>query len=507
MPLDRRKLTKLEYLLIFIITFASCIEISSNLHALKPDAAHSVGKAMADVIREFFIANDIDFDFLIYDHMSPHIDDVIRAVMKELREQVAVGITHIDDIISWTHTYNRSAVILMRTGGVLENLHYWSLSESDNRQKMITKKSRPLKFLVYVEEIENSELILSNMSHYIKRPWMNTVNLQSFEFFLTRDHSSINLTANVLFSEVKSMKYSLKLLNSFDMKSQKWNQKLRNFDHFSNFYDCVLSFALNFDNLAYSQEIRDYLHNPILNEEKLRLAMMNKNFKVEGLMSELLQLMAKRANFTVHIVLDNGNPSNPGNAFTSRNYEITGPRTIYLMTSNIDISSELYHWSDQVGYTCYYYLVTPNDFYTNYEKLVMPFDELTWILLLLTFGLTFGMIFGLHRCPRWIRTIVFGSGINNPAYNALGIFFGISQFRLPRETFSRALLILFAWFCLIFRTCWQSMMFEFMTTDMRKPYPESIEDLRSMNYTIMIQGANLNEFVNINKQLTEGLRK
>jgi hypothetical protein len=70
MPLDRRKLTKREFILIFIVTFASCIEISSNLHVLKPDAAHSVGKAMAEVIREFFIANCIDFDFLIYDHMT-----------------------------------------------------------------------------------------------------------------------------------------------------------------------------------------------------------------------------------------------------------------------------------------------------------------------------------------------------------------------------------------------------------------------------------------------------
>jgi hypothetical protein len=78
------------------------------------------------------------------------------------------------------------------------------------------------------------------------------------------------------------------------------------------------------------------------------------------------------------------------------------------------------------------------------------------------------------------------SDVINPAYNALGIFFGISQLRLPRESFSRFVLLLYIWFCLIFRTCYQSMMFEFMTSDMRKPMPESIDDLRKMNYTIVV---------------------
>jgi hypothetical protein len=76
------------------------------------------------------------------------------------------------------------------------------------------------------------------------------------------------------------------------------------------------------------------------------------------------------------------------------------------------------------------------------------------------------------------------SDVTNPAYNALGIFFGISQLRLPCESFSRFVLLLYIWFCLIFRTCYQSMMFEFMTSDMRKPVPASIDDLILMNYTI-----------------------
>jgi hypothetical protein len=82
--------------------------------------------------------------------------------------------------------------------------------------------------------------------------------------------------------------------------------------------------------------------------------------------------------------------------------------------------------------------------------------------------------------------IISNLGIINPAHNVIRIFFGIGQTQLPRKNFSRFILMLFIWFCLIFRTCWQSMMFELMTTDMRKPMPESVEDLREMNYTIVI---------------------
>jgi hypothetical protein len=73
-----------------------------------------------------------------------------------------------------------------------------------------------------------------------------------------------------------------------------------------------------------------------------------------------------------------------------------------------------------------------------------------------------------------------------PAYNVVSIFFGIGQTRLPVENFSRFVWLLFIWFCLIFRTCYQSKLFEFMTSDMRKPLPESVDDLREMNYTIML---------------------
>lgn len=88
--------------------------------------------------------------------------------------------------------------------------------------------------------------------------------------------------------------------------------------------------------------------------------------------------------------------------------------------------------------------------------------------------------------PRETRDVIFGRGIRDPVYNAAGTFFGISQLKMPTENCPRILISFFIYFCLVFRTCYQGRMFEFMTTDIRKPPPETIEDLAVLGYKIIV---------------------
>ncbi|KAL7025095.1 hypothetical protein ACKWTF_013339 [Chironomus riparius] len=66
----------------------------------------------------------------------------------------------------------------------------------------------------------------------------------------------------------------------------------------------------------------------------------------------------------------------------------------------------------------------------------------------------------------------------------MSTFYGISLNVLPKANFPRILLIVFIAFCLIIRTCYQSKLYEFMTTLMRRPPPKSLNDLIERNYTI-----------------------
>jgi hypothetical protein len=106
-----------------------------------------------------------------------------------------------------------------------------------------------------------------------------------------------------------------------------------------------------------------------------------------------------------------------------------------------------------------YFLSTPAEAYTPYEKMILPFDLSTWILLNVTFVTAFAVIFIVNRFPGHIQELFYGHKVQNCSWNVIRIFFGISQTKLPLNAFARFILLLFLFFCLIFRTCYQNKLF------------------------------------------------
>ncbi|KAG5671294.1 hypothetical protein PVAND_001499 [Polypedilum vanderplanki] len=301
-------------------------------------------------------------------------------------------------------------------------------------------------------------------------------------------------------------KLELQKLNEFSKDSLKWDKEFVNFDHFNDFHNCLVHFDVEtkFKFLFYFNSSKiNYTENEIID------ALIDSNIKFNGVTYELIKARAQEKNFIPHFTLYQKNLNlTDDEIWNAKNYKhiyrvhgvetdfsrITTrnflPKIAHTSLLSLNIIDERYvtnyRFTPPLFSYNYYYLISYNDYYTNYEKLTLPFDVTTRALLIFTFGLTFVSIFGLHQSPKWLSLTFFGRGIRKPAYNEVGIFFGISQLRLPRESFCRALLIIFIWFCLIIRTCWQSMMLEFMTTDMQKLLPASIDDLRKMNYTIVV---------------------
>lgn len=90
----------------------------------------------------------------------------------------------------------------------------------------------------------------------------------------------------------------------------------------------------------------------------------------------------------------------------------------------------------------------------------------------------------VNRLSYRSRIILYGHKISTPSMNVIQTIFGLSQARLPRQNFSRFILTLFVGFCLIFRTCFQSKFFEFMTSEPRRLPPQSIEELIDRKYEL-----------------------
>ncbi|KAG5668909.1 hypothetical protein PVAND_016822 [Polypedilum vanderplanki] len=453
-----------------LITSTSCVNHklfgNSDFESVK-----SISTAIKDVIQKFYIENKINFDFIIYGNSSKHIsalaDEVIKNVgLNTKTSYTKTSLIKITDIENWNHELSQSAIIFVKT---IENLIHLQKNTSDleiykdQPSKLINTKIEDFKFLVYIEEMQTIEELMNILEKFRVPKKLRESEMRFFEYFITHDENFVNLSANLLFSEDNCYHFTPTVLNTFDIKSQKWYKNLENFDHFSNFNECMLSFDV----------IRSYLwYHTQINEHE---------FEYNGLLYELLKITSEILNFTTHyICYDPFERKVVHRQVKPKNHLIDRVQISFGFTKN-----SYYLFCTPYKNVIFYFLVTKNDLYTNYEKLFFPFDDTTWIYLSITFALTFVIIFILQRCPQWIKIIFFGTGVRSPAYNVINILFGFSQRQIPRENFSRIILLLFIWFCLMFRNCYQSMIFDFMTTDMRKPMPQSFEDLYKMNYTII----------------------
>ncbi|KAL7015544.1 hypothetical protein ACKWTF_016510 [Chironomus riparius] len=130
-------------------------------------------------------------------------------------------------------------------------------------------------------------------------------------------------------------------------------------------------------------------------------------------------------------------------------------------------------------------VATPGERYSSYEKLWLPFDGTTWILLILTFLMAFIGIFVINRMPIFMQQRVYGEKNQTPAINVISAFFGLAHYKLPMRHIPRFILIMFIFFCLIFRTCYQSKLFDFMTSEPRRPPQKSILDLKDKGYKVL----------------------
>jgi hypothetical protein len=408
----------------FVILLVICSKSSSSSNvqfnnsgktqnALIEDPAHSVSTAISDVIREFYIANGINFDFIVYGEKSNHMNDVIDGVTKQISRDISISLKHIADIENWKHKMKQSAVIFVKSEVNLQMLHHKTKFQDTKIEIITNTVPENLKFLVYIEEIKSFQKLYDFITNDVDPLIMMAAEMRYYELLMTSDDKFINLTANLLYSEEKCGKFVPKLLNKYEKKSSRWNKKLENFNHFDNFHGCFLRFVSEIHSSLYIENRVDIAGlTDIENNKKLKQLFMSENLKFGGAINEIAEYMARKNNFSFHYTFMSSDENEDGDtgSYGLRNYKVLLLEGIVLNMEVINRSAINVHNSEPFANFEYYYLVSENDLYTNYEKLLFPFDFTTWILSLITFSLTFACIFGLHLCPRWIRQIVFGQG-------------------------------------------------------------------------------------------------
>jgi len=163
-------------------------------------------------------------------------------------------------------------------------------------------------------------------------------------------------------------------------------------------------------------------------------------------------------------------------------------------------TDEYIDWQfEQISQDAVGYCVTYGRKYDPFEKMILPFDDVTWYLLIISFLTGFATILILYRCPPTQQKFVFGTQISSPSLNLMQIFFGIALNRIPGRNFARFLLIIFTMFCLVIRTAYQGKMFEFITSDVRKPTANNIQEMFDMKFPIAKSETGKRRFFSFNR--------
>jgi hypothetical protein len=142
-----------------------------------------------------------------------------------------------------------------------------------------------------------------------------------------------------------------------------------------------------------------------------------------------------------------------------------------------DFSTPLF--SDHLTFT-----VPAGEPYTQLEKMFLMFDKETWICIGITLCFALIAIQVISCMSTKVHNFVFGRDIRTPTLNVADIFLNGGQNRIPTRNFARFMLMLFVIWSLIIRTCYQSILYENLQVDMRKPQIKTIDELNDQKFSL-----------------------
>ncbi|CAG9811049.1 unnamed protein product [Chironomus riparius] len=422
--------------------------VTQNLEVL------SVSKAINEIIDEFYVKNKIQFDVRVVREYSGLLNPIVDGLLAVIKDQNSYTL----------YASNPD----MKTGfGLKSSAIFVAFSCSD--YSLIHKVTqlwnyypKNLKFLTFIQSC-GLEYFNSNLKYITntQRLSYESGSLDMFEFILINDQDILYLTTIEWFTESACNQPQLIILNKFNKTSQKWFKKLQNYEKFKNFHGCHLIMGIELD----KNEGGCWDTAIIQFEDEIIIQLI-------GIGSEIFGYLSKIHNFESKFkLISNESIYNDVDVF------LPIYRFEYIYIGHFHVTTMFAQAEDII-------IATPGEMYTPYEKLLLPFDDTTWIMLNLTFLAAFVAILIINQMPKFIQKSIFGENVKTPTLNVVSTFFGISQTKVPTGHIPRAILIFFVFFCLIFRTCFQSKMFEFMTSEPRRPPPNSMQDLRDRNYTV-----------------------
>ncbi|KAG5683283.1 hypothetical protein PVAND_012572 [Polypedilum vanderplanki] len=409
--------------------------------------SEAIAQAMCDVIELTHKNENWVLDLIIFGQETNELKDIASELFKKLFRTKPM-LNKIVPINKDNLVLLKSAIILMRAKDLFR---FNFITKIDNIQK------ENLNFYIYLQgsgvSIEGIEIFNTKNGH-----------VGHYEYFFNKiGRKFLGVYEMIWFYDEICSSPEILEINQINLVTKKWEKDFSLLKRkFTNFYGCPLIFG----------HIKNTLHYHY-----------KRNFSGKivhfGIIPMLIDALSKIANYSYGFVTfeayENLNETKVQAKLDI--YDIFICQSV-MHDENKAIDASIIDTIDII------FIITPGELYTIYEKLFFPFDELTWILLCLTFIVSFCVILILKFFKKIFRNLFYGNETTTPTLNVVSIFFGISLTIIPTRNIPRFKMILFVGFCLIFRTCYQSKLFEFMTSEMRRPEIQTIDELFEKNYTV-----------------------
>ncbi|KAG5672142.1 hypothetical protein PVAND_002296 [Polypedilum vanderplanki] len=395
----------------------------------------AISQAITDVIEEFFIKQNIKFNIRVIQPVSSTYSQIIDETLTKMKKSQLVYTTNQKIKSNKTKIFLKSAAVLF-VDETMQKIEKLELTKNIN---LISVNSINSKFLIYKETCGN--LISSNVL-YDNNITRAAFSMYSY-FICQQNYETINLLTHSWFEYNSCDKRKVLTINRFDLKTKKWKKPLKNHQKFKNLNGCEI----------------------IIKESTSYYYRYDRSGKLIAAYEPFWRMLAKYANFTLRM-----KDMHQTNAHCII-YYIRKERERAVASPFTSISVDL--------------ITTSGESFSDYEKLLLPFDLITWMFLICTFGIAFFIIFIINQMNQNIKEFVYGKEIKTPSLNVISTFFGYSQTKLPKTNFARFILINFVIFCFMVRTLYQGVIFDYMNSDMRKAQPQTIDEVFERGYKIL----------------------
>jgi hypothetical protein len=327
---------------------------------------------------------------------------------------------------------------------------------------------RSNKFVIidyYSPSKENTYEKVINTTYYSK--YDETEQTAEYRILHSKIDNSITLYNSILY-QPNNCNLTNKLISVFNSSLLKWNET----DFYRtqyNFHGCKIDVAVSY-------------HDEYIWSKPKMITDENGKIVSTGVFMDLLRIFFKKHN----LKFEQKDSSAPGKANI---VIIAYPLKTFAEPQTSDVINDMIF--NTYCYEYFTFVISRGENFTPFEKLILPFDLPTWIMVILTFIIGYLTILILYQFPRYVQQFVFGTFNKDPSITLAQIFFGIGVVQTPNRTFARFFFIAFSLYCLVIRTAYQGKMFDFLHSYDEKRVPENLHELIAQKIPVIIQNQQL----------------